>query len=51
MTKIISDSACDLDKKYTEENNIGIVPFNIIINEDTSLKDKIDIQSEELLEM
>lgn len=51
MIKIISDSACDLKKAYTEQNNIGIVPFNIIINEDTSLKDKIDIQSEELLEM
>lgn len=38
-------------KAYTEQNNIGIVPFNIIINEDTSLKDKIEIQSEELLEM
>ncbi len=51
MIKIISDSACDLKKAYTEQNNIGIVPFNIIINEDTSLKDKIEIQSEELLEM
>lgn len=51
MIKIISDSACDLKKAYTEQNNIGIVLFNIIINEDTSLKDKIDIQSEELLEM
>ncbi|MDU2545675.1 MAG: DegV family protein [Finegoldia magna] len=51
MIKIISDSACDLKKFYTEQNNIGIVPFNIIINEDTSLKDKIEIQSEELLEM
>lgn len=51
MIKIISDSACDLEKAYTEQNNIGIVPFNIIINEDTSLKDKIEIQSEELLEM
>lgn len=51
MIKIISDSACDLKKAYTEQNNIGIVPFNIIINEDTSLKDKIDIQSEELLKM
>ena len=51
MIKIISDSACDLKKAYTEQNKIGIVPFNIIINEDTSLKDKIEIQSEELLEM
>ncbi|OXZ39357.1 6-phosphogluconate dehydratase [Finegoldia magna] len=51
MIKIISDSACDLKKAYTEQNNIGIVLFNIIINEDTSLKDKIDIQSEELLKM
>lgn len=51
MIKIISDSACDLKKAYTEQNNIGIVPFNIIINEVTSLKDKIEIQSEELLEM
>ena len=51
MIKIISDSACDLKKVYTEQNNIGIVPFNIIINENTSLKDKIEIQSEELLEM
>lgn len=51
MIKIISDSDCDLKKAYTEQNNIGIVPFNIIINEDTSLKDKIEIQSEELLEM
>ena len=51
MIKIISDSACDLKKAYTEQNNIGIVPFNIIINEDTSIKEKIEIQSEELLEM
>lgn len=51
MIKIISDSACDLKKSFTEQHDIGIVPFNIIINEDTSLKDKIDIQSEELLEM
>ena len=47
--KIISDSACDLNEQYIKENDISIIPFYITIDDEKSYKDKIDIQSEELI--
>lgn len=51
MKKIawITDSTCGLPKEFIEENNIYVVPLNVIIN-GVSYKEDIDITNDEFYE-
>ena len=40
--KIVADSTFNLDNKFIEENNITVVPLNVIINGE-SFRDDIDV--------
>ncbi len=48
--KIISDSACDLDKTLLEKNDIDVVPFYVTFNEKDYLKEYVDININEFYE-
>lgn len=43
MYKIISDSACDLSKKYIQEHDVKIVPLSVSFDGETYSKDGIEI--------
>ncbi len=45
--KIIVDSACDIPNNYLKENNIDLLPFRIIVDQEEYL-DGIDIDTEQL---
>ncbi|MVP02392.1 DegV family protein [Paenibacillus lutrae] len=45
--KIFTDSTNDLNQKYLDENEIGVVPLYVIFGED-SYRDGVDITTEEL---
>ncbi|MCF8001855.1 MAG: DegV family protein [Halanaerobiales bacterium] len=45
--KIIVDSACDIPDKFLKENNIELLPFRIIVDQEEYL-DGIDIDTEQL---
>ena len=50
MYKIISDSACDLSKKYIAEHDITIVPLSVSFDGETYCRDSIDISRDECYE-
>ena len=50
MYKIISDSACDLSKKYIAEHDITIVPLSVSFDGETYYRDSIDISRDECYE-
>lgn len=43
MYKIISDSACDLSKKYIEEHDVRIVPLSVSFDGENYSKDGIEV--------
>jgi DegV family protein with EDD domain len=47
--KIVCDSTFNLPEDYIKENDIRVVPLNVIIN-GTSYRDQIDIQLEEVMD-
>ncbi|MDD3999516.1 MAG: DegV family protein [Bacilli bacterium] len=47
--KIICDSTFNLPEDYIKANDISVVPLSVVINE-TSYRDQIDIQLEEVME-
>jgi len=46
MYSIISDGGCDFTKDEVEKHNVSIVPFYVILENDTYLKEGIDITKE-----
>lgn len=46
--KIVVDSACDMPRKYLENNNVKILPFRIIVDQTTYL-DGVDINNKQLI--
>ena len=47
MFKVISDTACDLSKEYTDSNNIGLVPLYVTFDGEKYYKEQIDITNDE----
>lgn len=47
MFKVISDTACDLSKEYTDSNNIGLVPLYVTFDGEKYYKEQIDITDDE----
>lgn len=47
MYQIISDSACDLSKKYLDEHNVRIVPIEVSFDGNSYYKDKFEINRDE----
>lgn len=47
--KLLVDSTFNLSKDYIEENNIEVIPLNVIINGETYL-DQVDITLDEVME-
>lgn len=45
--QIISDSACDLEKLYINENNLEVVPFYVSFDGENYYKERIEIKHEE----
>ena len=45
--QIISDSACDLEKLYINENNLEVVPFYVSFDGENYYKERIEINHEE----
>lgn len=46
--RLYADSSCDLNLDFLNKNNIKLLPFNLIIN-DNKYKDMLDISTEKLL--
>lgn len=47
MFKVISDTACDLSKSFTETQNIELVPLYVTFDGDKYYKEQIDITDDE----
>ena len=47
MFKIISDGSCDFTAEEVQRHNIDVVPFYITLNDETQLKEGVDITKEE----
>lgn len=45
--QIVSDSSCDLGKKYTKRENIDIVPLSVSFDGEAYYRDGVDITNEE----
>ena len=45
--QIISDSSCDIDKVYVEENGIEVVPFYVTFDEVNYFKEGIEVDHDE----
>ncbi len=47
MFKVISDTACDLSKNFTDTQDIGLVPLYVTFDGDKYYKEQIDITDDE----
>ncbi|WP_066191873.1 MULTISPECIES: DegV family protein [Gracilibacillus] len=52
MTKVawVTDSSCGLDATFAEENNIFIIPLNVVID-GKAYKEEVDLSKEEIYEL
>ena len=46
MFQLISDSGCDFNQEEVQRHNIGIVPFYVTFDQETFLKEGVDISKE-----